>query len=158
MTKCLMYWDPSDLIIIAFYFNIRNQEFRRHEIQKTNRTKLTLPALLCYYKINKNHMESLQTMHLGSSIGAGLTISGAGLTLVCTRDRYTKLGLYFLGRRTHHFSPTPEQYTTLLLYTTSPPHQNTTTLHLYTTASPHQLAWHLVQPDNTKQWWRRKHL
>ena len=31
-------------LIIAYYFNIRNKKFRRHEVQKTKCTKLTLTA------------------------------------------------------------------------------------------------------------------
>ena len=37
-------------LIIACYFNIRNKKFRRHEVQKTKYTKLTLPALV-YWEV-----------------------------------------------------------------------------------------------------------
>ena len=46
LAMSLMYWDILDLITVC-YFNIRNKKIRRHEIQKTKCTKLTLSALNC---------------------------------------------------------------------------------------------------------------
>ena len=53
-----MYWDPLNLIIVC-YFNVRNLEFRRHEIQMTKCTKLALPATKKTHKRSNNILNYL---------------------------------------------------------------------------------------------------
>ena len=85
--KCIffMYWDLSNLIV-ACSFNIINKTFRKHEIQKINCTKLTLPSLQLwgrYSKQNNFHIYSWiclqsRTVHPSTQTSWSLQVNKEG--------------------------------------------------------------------------------